>query len=51
MLLKRLDVTIQSFLWGDKVQSRKDEFLSAVQAHRALLTETPRRYDVSDGKG
>lgn len=47
MLLKRLDVTIQSFLWGASVQGKEDEILAVINAQRQHLTEVPSVYTVS----
>ena len=41
MLLQRLDVTVQSFLWSDKVQGREDEVLAAVAHKRRGLVAAP----------
>ena len=46
MLLKRLDVTIQSFLWGASVQGKEDEILAVINAQRQHLTEVPATYTV-----
>lgn len=46
MLLKRLDVTIQSFLWGASVQDKQDEVLAVIDAQRQYLTEAPATYSV-----
>lgn len=48
MLLKRLDVTIQSFLWGASVQGKEDEILAVINAQRKYLTETPTHYKIED---
>ncbi|XP_033102675.1 protein FAM98A-like [Anneissia japonica] len=37
MLLKRLDVTVQSFCWSDKISGKEDKFAKAYQPKRALL--------------
>jgi hypothetical protein len=50
MLLKRLDVTIQSFLWGKQAQGKESEIASAVNSQRVFLTEAPTRYSVADAK-
>jgi hypothetical protein len=47
MLLMRLDVTIQSFLWGASVQGKEDEVLAVINAQRQHLTEVPALYSVS----
>ena len=46
MLLKRLDVTIQSFLWGTSVKGKEDEILAVINAQRQHLTEIPTHYTV-----
>eukprot|EP01041_Mallomonas_annulata_P002712 gene2712-5339_t len=48
MLLKRLDVTIQSFLWGDRAKDREEEILTAVNVQRRHLTESTPRYSLED---
>lgn len=48
MLLKRLDVTIQSFLWGKQAQGKESEIASAVNSQRVFLTEVPTRYSIAD---
>lgn len=48
MLMKRLDVTIQSFLWGEKAQGKEGEVVAAIQAQRRHLTEEPCVYSVDD---
>lgn len=46
MLLKRLDVTIKSFLWGEKAQGKEHEIYVAIQAQRKYLNEEPTTYSV-----
>jgi hypothetical protein len=48
MLMKRLDVTIQSFLWGEKAQGKEGEVVAAIQAQRRHLSEQPTQYFVED---
>lgn len=48
MLLKRCDVTIQSFLWGDAAQGREHEIKQAVHAIRAALSAQPLPLTVAD---
>ena len=48
MLMKRLDVTIQSFLWGEKAQGKEGEVVAAIQAQRRHLSEEPCVYSVED---
>ena len=45
--MKRLDVTIQSFLWGEKAIGKEGEIVAAIQAQRQHLHESPTRYTVS----
>ena len=45
MLIKRLDVTIQSFL--SKNEGKEDELSLAVRARRSMLIEEPTNYTVS----
>jgi hypothetical protein len=47
MLMKRLDVTIQSFLWGEKAQGKEGEIAAAIRAQRAYLSEEPTKYTVN----
>jgi len=47
MIMKRLDVTIQSFLWGEKAIGKEGEIVAAIQAQRQHLHESPTRYTVS----
>ena len=44
MLIKRLDVTIQSFLWGEQAQGKEGEIVAAIQAQRKHLQAEPTRY-------
>ena len=46
MLMKRLDVTIQSFLYGEKGQGKEGEIAAAIKAQRLFLSEIPTRYSV-----
>ena len=48
MLLKRLDVTIKSFLWGDKAQGKEGEIVAAIKAQRENISEAPTRYTLVD---
>ncbi|XP_037073659.1 protein FAM98A-like, partial [Pollicipes pollicipes] len=41
MLLKRLDVTVQSFRWSPRAQQRQEEVLAAFGARRAAMTREP----------
>jgi len=44
MLIKRLDVTIQSFLWGKKSKGKEQDIEAAIQAQRQFLKEEPKFY-------
>lgn len=46
MLLKRFDVTIRSFLWGEKGQGKEGEIVAAIRAQRDQLSEEPTKYTV-----
>jgi hypothetical protein len=46
MLLKRLDVTIQAFLWGKQIEGREEEVSAALSVQRAELSEEPRLFTV-----
>ena len=48
MLLKRFDVTIRSFIWGEKGQGKEGEIVAAIKAQRDHLTKTPDKYTVSN---
>jgi hypothetical protein len=41
MLLKRLDVTIQSFHWSDRLDSKKQAMSDTFRVHRSNLSEMP----------
>ena len=43
MLLQRLDVTIQSFLWSRKAEGREGEITSAISSKRKALIPAPAR--------
>lgn len=48
MLLKRLDVTVQSFHWSDRLRGKKEkEINEEFQKYRPLLTSTP-NVNISD---
>jgi Protein of unknown function (DUF2465) len=47
MLLKRFDVTIRSFLWGEKGQGKEGEIVAAIKAQRDHLTKIPVKYTVT----
>eukprot|EP00945_MAST-04E_sp_MAST-4E-sp1_P006568 g6568.t1 len=46
MLIKRLDVTLQSFLWSDKVVGNEEEFLNAVDPLVSAIKKDPEPVDV-----
>ena len=48
MLMKRLDVTIQSFLWGEAAQGKEGEIVAAIKAQRDNLTEESIKYTAED---
>jgi hypothetical protein len=48
MLTKRLDATIQSFLWGEQVRGKESEIVAAIQAQRSRLIEEPVQYTSAD---
>lgn len=47
MLLKRLEVTVQSFLWSEKVNSNEQEVRIAINAQQQFLNVIPANYQVS----
>lgn len=46
MLLKRLDVTLESFMWGAETLGNEGEIVAAIHAQRQHLTEMPSKYTV-----
>jgi hypothetical protein len=48
MLLRRLDVTMQSFLLGKQVLGREDELRRDIAARRVHLREEPAAYQLAD---
>jgi hypothetical protein len=48
MLLQRLDVTIQSFLWSRKAEGREAEITSAISSKRKSLISAPARISPVD---
>ncbi|KAJ8608908.1 hypothetical protein CTAYLR_005263 [Chrysophaeum taylorii] len=48
LLLKRCDVTIQSFLWGDKARGHESEIETSIRALRRRLSKTPVPFAVAD---
>ncbi|XP_076042792.1 protein FAM98A isoform X2 [Oratosquilla oratoria] len=41
MLIKRLDVTVQSFQWSDRAKAKKDELYETFRKKREAMTEEP----------
>jgi hypothetical protein len=48
MLLKRCDVSVQSFLWGEAAQGNEDEIVSAISSRRDALGPDPPGFTVKD---
>lgn len=48
LMLKRADVTLQGFLWGENVAGKEGEIVAAIQAQRKQLSEQPFKYSVDD---
>ena len=48
MLCQRLDVTIDSFLWGEAAQGKEGEIVAAIKQHRGHLTEAAHFYKPED---
>ena len=46
MLMKRCDVTIQSFLWAEKALGKEGEIVAAIQSQRLHLVDEPPAYSV-----
>lgn len=48
MLIKRMEVTVESFLWSEKASCREneDEIRTAVRTQQKHLAAPPRRYQV-----
>lgn len=46
MLMKRLEVTIESFLWSDKASMKEIDIRSALRIQQSYLTEAPMYYTV-----
>ena len=44
MMLTRLDVTIQSFLWSPQAQEREGEIVTSLKRQRSLLEDQPHEY-------
>lgn len=42
MLLKRLDVTVQSFLWSDRIKSQENEVNTRYEERRKILKNEPK---------
>ena len=51
MLCKRLDVTIDSFLWGEAAQGKEGEIVAAIKQHRSHLVESAHFYKPEDAFG
>ena len=47
MMLTRVDVTIESFMWGENVIGREGEIVATIQTQRKELHEIPFKYTVS----
>ena len=49
MLMKRMEVTVESFLWSEKTSCREneDEIRTAVRAQQEHLAAPPRCYQVN----
>ena len=48
MLLQRLDVTVQSFLWSVKAQGHEGDIMGAIRSRRAALSGNPAGIQPSD---
>ena len=46
--MQRLDVTIQSFLWGNQAKGKESEIIAAIEAQRQNLSAVPYDYTVSE---
>lgn len=46
MLLKRQDVTIKSFLWGERAAGKSDEIEAAVHEQRQYVSDIPTKFTV-----
>lgn len=44
MLMKRMDLTVQSFLWSEKAQGCAEQIRQQVQARQRHLAVMPARY-------
>jgi hypothetical protein len=47
MLVKRMEVTVESFLWSQKAEASAGSIRAAVAAQQRHLTAAPVRYEVS----
>lgn len=47
MMLTRVDVTVESFMWGENVIGREGEIVATIQTQRKELSEVPFKYTVS----
>ena len=48
MMLKRVDVSLEGFLWGENVIGKEGEIVAAIQSQRQQLSEIPYRYSIND---
>lgn len=46
MLLKRLDVTMQSFVWGRQLEGRESEVRAIIASKRSQLNDEPPSFSV-----
>jgi hypothetical protein len=46
MLVKRMEVTVESFLWSQKAEASAGSIRAAVAAQQRHLTQAPARYEV-----
>ena len=45
-MLKRADVSLDGFMWGDNILGREGEIVAAIKAQRSELIEIPMKYTV-----
>jgi hypothetical protein len=48
MLTKRMDLTVESFLWSQKAAADEDRIRAAVAAQRQHLAAPPAKYEVRE---
>ena len=48
MLLKRVDVTLESFLWAERSIGREGEVAAAIQSQRQTLADLPMTFTIQD---